>query len=90
MGASMGLVSIVPVTAKNMMAHKVTLKINEGCESLWKPAIPHMCKVKLRGTACCNNCSGSSNFCWIWHLFPGTPVSHITKIPCKFFYFSFW
>jgi len=71
------------------MAHKVDLKINEGCEPLWWPAIQHMCKVKARGTACCNKCSGSSSFCWIWHLLPGTPVSHITKILCKF-YFSFW
>jgi len=41
----MGLVSFVPMTAKNMMAHKVALKINEGCEPIGRPAIPHMCKV---------------------------------------------
>jgi hypothetical protein len=32
MGATSGLVSFVPVTAENMMAHKVALIINEGCE----------------------------------------------------------
>ena len=86
----MGLVSFVPVMAKNMMAYKVALIINEGCEPQWRPTIPHMCKVKVIGTACCNKCSGSISFCWIWYLLPGTPVSlsHITKIPCKILFFN--